>query len=248
MGVPALRGAFYAGLALVSIIFVIAALGSYTAMAKTDNPYSRYKTSLWYECSRIGSSDNVATCVSTTDGELSNCGGRISAFRAAQAFYIMTILLLFAALILGIVDHFNPKQIDRLPGFPKLWFLLLAVWIFFWSIIAWAIALSTAHRTCAGRKVSDFSNFSYGASPFLMLVVTCFAIFHGIIALLIPPRPLNETVREAARPTHAPHTTTDEFTMRNAQQPSNYAAQPYASKVDMPPYGPSQTSGNAPMG
>jgi uncharacterized membrane protein len=207
MGCPALRGLVYAGIATFAIILTFAALGTTIGEAKQNgvqNFYTKRDVSLWRLCTkqRDQSGTSPKSCISTTDEEL-DCAKSKDYFRAAQAFYIMTTLMLAAAIALGLFDHFQPATLDRCPVLPKLIFFIFVLVLFVLSLIAWAIAVAIPHTDfCGSGNFVDAPGFKYGASPFLMLVVWLLTIPMAIVCIFMPPRHSGESLREAAKANH----------------------------------------------
>jgi len=224
MGVPALRGLIFAGIATLAIIFTWAALGTEVANLKNEGRSFSVKQSitLWRSCSTV--SDDFRgtgrkTCISTTDNDI-DCSSFKDHFRAAQAFYLLTMLTLLVAIALGFVDHFRPDWLLKAPIAPKVQFLIVAGIAFFFGLIAWAIAVSIpTTEFCGGSKFSDASGFHWGASPFLMLIAWICTIVMIVTAVVIPPRPLEESLSQAAKPTHEVNFHNIHSTNANANAP-----------------------------
>jgi hypothetical protein len=211
MGCPALRGLIYAGLAVFAIIFVFAALGTNVAKFKNEGQGFSVtnEVNLWKSCSKSSSSfrgTSPKSCISTTDSDI-DCAKFKDNFRAAQAFYILTVLLLPVAIAIGLLDHFKPQLLEKLPMRPKFWLLAVAIALFVLSLIAWAIGVGIPNTSyCGSGKYSDAPGFSYGASPFLMLIAWFAVIAMAVVALVMPPRHPEESMSSASKATHPTNT------------------------------------------
>jgi hypothetical protein len=258
MGVPALRGLVLTLFWIFCLIFCCAALGSYIATAETSgDTHTEAKASLWYLCLRehTPQGTGVAQCTSTTDPKI-GCGALKSHFRAIQAFYIMTTILVIIGIILAIVDHVNSDYLLRTPIPPKLVFVVLLILQFIFSLIGWATAIGAANRGfCDTGSFSDQPGFSYGASGFLMLIVWIATILMLGVACIMPPRAPNEPVREAARPNHPVVFSRDDFVPGHRNNTTNARAAPVVNEpphhafpsVDQP-YNKDVNANHAPMG
>jgi len=209
-GVPALRGLIYAGIATFAIIFTWAALGTQVGNLKNSGPNFEVKqdVTLWRSCSQTTDFRGVGqrNCISTTDSDI-DCSSFKDHFRAAQAFYLLTMFTLFVAIMIGLIDHFKPEWLLQLPIQPKLLLIIVALIAFFFGLVAWAIAVSIPTTGfCGGNKFSDAPGFHWGASPFLMLIAWLCTVPMAITAIVIPPRPTELSTSQAAKPQYPTNT------------------------------------------
>lgn len=177
-----IRGGIYGLLAVAALAFALAAIG--TDIAKWDESVStqsfRFRASPWYVCGRISDNSASSSCHPVEDFE---CDALEHRYRAMQAFYVMTCVVLLAALIFAVLDHGNVHEFKYY--MPLLLAFALAVMIF--SLIGWAIAISIPRQSfCSSGKMADRAGFTWKASPFLMVITTIIGIVMFIVAWRAP--------------------------------------------------------------
>jgi hypothetical protein len=204
--IPPFRGAAYALIATVVLIWVMCALGSNLGVAEFPTSTitkSRVNLDIWYQCQRSTNTaagvSSVANCISTTDSA-NPCGEWKGRLRAVQAFYIFTIMTTIVAIILGFLT-----QVQLLPALPfglshKILLIAVAGLLVFWSLLSWAVAISVVtedfckKETYAIPKFKDVTGFKWGASPFFMLIGFFCAIVMIVAVILIPQSGEHEPV------------------------------------------------------
>jgi len=186
-----IRGGIYALLAIVALIFALAAIG--TNIAQWNNGGN--KLTPWYLCSNGGSATSTSSCTQVTDV---TCSAFKSRIQAVEAFYVITAGLLLIALIFAVLDHGNVHEFRHYGAI----LIGISLAIVITSLIGWAIAIAvvtqsycsgTVGGTGSGSGVSatsgalkDQPGFRWRASPFLMVVVTFFALVMLIVAWRAP--------------------------------------------------------------
>ena len=201
-----LRGGIYAILAVVALAFALAAIGTDIAHYGSANPDGSTfdnKVELWYLCQSGGAGGTNSANSGTTcfPADEIGCTGLKDRFRTAQAFYIMTAIVLLVALVFAVLDHGNVHGFKHY----KVLLLLFAVATIVFSVIGWAIAISIARETFCEDDVNtrvgpikDQPSFEWRASPFLLVATSVISIAMFVFALVSPHH------STAGRVTHQP--------------------------------------------
>lgn len=186
----------YMLLALLALGCTLAAMG--TDIARYDDVVAGGGTlgenmDVWHLCQYSG--QPVAGAQSDTfcaPVRRLRCTELKDRLRAAEAFYIMTAIVLLLALMAAARDHGSHGSGRGFFSYLKVILLLLALLTIVFSIIAWALAFSVAREDfCEGEgdgiaflAAKDRPNFKYRASPFLLIATTVLAIAMLLAALL----------------------------------------------------------------
>jgi len=188
-----IRGGIYAILAVVALIFALAAIGTDIAQWGNNNPKgptADMRLTPWMLC-------GGGSCVEPSD---LGCGDFADRLRAVEAFYVLTCIFLLIAIIFAVLDHGNVHGFRHYRAI----LLVLAFLIIACSLIGWAVAISLVLQAfCQGASgsgsnasgdnnsaggqpssISDAPRFEWWASPFLMVVTT----FIGIIMFVVAHR------------------------------------------------------------
>jgi MFS superfamily sulfate permease-like transporter len=185
-----IRGGLFALLACFALIFALAAVGTNIASwgDVQHHTSSNYRASVWEICGRMFHDDHVESCYSATDGAIT-CTPFKDRFRAMQCFYILTILLLLISIIFAVLDHGNVRNFKHY----KVILLFLGGLAIIFSLMGWSLAFSIPRthfcESSPGNSweaMQDQPNFTWGPSPFLMLIVTLSGIAMFFIAWRAP--------------------------------------------------------------
>lgn len=211
----------YGILALIALTLTLAAIG--TDIARYDEDLAGAtldtKMDLWHLCQStdqpVGTARSDTFCAPARKLRCTKLKDRL---RAAEAFYIMTAIVLMLALVIAALDHGHDNYgSDHSSGHGfrhwKPLLLLLALLTIVFSIIGWALAFSVAREDfCEGDgdgiaflAAKDRPNFEWRASPFLLLVSTVFGIAMFIVAFRAPHGSTEHVHPDRVRgePTHA---------------------------------------------
>jgi hypothetical protein len=196
-----IRGGIYGLLALIALAFCLAAIGTTVAEWAEASPQTggqdlSRKLTAWYYCQRAGATSPM-NCAPMNEHP---CQGFKDRVRAAEAFYVMTAIVLLAAILFAVLDHGNVHGFRHYSTV----LLLLAVAIIVFSLIGWAVMISAVRESfCEGdgvaaqAEIEEQPNFDWGASPFLLLITTII----GIVMLIVAHRAPGAST-EHLRPTH----------------------------------------------
>jgi hypothetical protein len=168
-----------------------------------------------------------------------SCGGLKNRYRAAEAFYVMTAIVLLFAIIFAVLDHGNVHGVK----YYKLLLIIFALATLAFSVIGWAIAISIPRIShCGYGKWTSYPNHNWGPSPFLLIVATFFSILMLLIATLVP-----FSGTEHVRPHKEPRTSTlhppvaaDPHAVTHHQPVAAVADPVVGSQPATAPYGTSQ--------
>jgi hypothetical protein len=150
-------------------------------------------------------------------------------FRAAQAFYILTVLALVLTTAVAGIDHFRPSLLRRARVRPRIQLAMWVASVLVFSLLSWALTVSIPYESfCGASSFSSARDFDWGASPFLMVFVFCAAIASMLVVLLMLP---TEEAAASAEPDFQAAYATD------APARHRYAPQIYG---EMRPYYPGQ--------
>jgi xanthine/uracil permease len=190
------RGGLYALLAVVGLVFALAAIGTDLARwsGSAWHESTNWKSTVWQICGRVYQDDHVETCYSATDHAIA-CTPMKDNFRALQCFYILTCIVLVTAIGFAILDHGNVRDFKHY----KHILFGLAGGTVACSLLGWAIAIGTVRSHFCDSDANnsweamlDQPHFEWGASPFLLLITTLLAIGMTVVAYKAPDRATEE--------------------------------------------------------
>lgn len=184
------RGLAYLVLALVALIFTIAAFSTriFHAEASAGGQNSEAWASIWYACQRVWTGGNkpIYQCYDPADPEIT-CQATKDSVRAARAFAVLTMIFVVVTVIAGVADHFAAAFFAD--GKEHIILGILAVVVALTSTVTWAIGVAYPHTEfCDRTAIKDTPGFEWGAAPFLMLIVTVVAILQAAAAFVLPRR------------------------------------------------------------
>lgn len=163
------RGGMYAIFGLIGLIFALAAVG--TDIARFDNDA---KADVWKLCAggaggnAQGSGEGVSAGSGCQRSQDIQCSSLKTRYQAMEAFYVLTIIFIFLAIVFAICDYQN---VHGFRHFTEI-LLTLAFLTIACSIIGWALAISNMTTTLCGGKLHDAPGFKWWASPFLLIITT----------------------------------------------------------------------------
>lgn len=176
---PKIRGLVFLILVLVMVVLMLISFPTDIGSISTGN--AKLWTNLFYSCSRA-TDDSVAVCAWNADGNR-QCKDTAHHVRATQAFYILTFIVVFPAVVAGILDQFN----GPLQALHMVLELSLGVVMCLTTLIGMILAFTIPSREfCDQPSMSAHPDFAYGASPIFMLFAWLCSIAMIVVAFLFP--------------------------------------------------------------